>query len=110
MGRFEIDEDGDWIDTTYPICAPFAGEEQQYRVVDEQVVRDHLTTLESSHAELLEALKYIQEMLAFYEGSEQKLEGADTLVAVINAQGSDGDFQMMLSEARQAIARATEEK
>ena len=68
------------------------------------------STLESSHAELLEALKYIQEMLAFYEGSEEKLKGADTLVAVINAQGSDGDFQMMLSEARQAITRATEEK
>lgn len=69
-----------------------------------------MATLESSHAELLEALKFIKDMLAFYEGSEEKLEGADTLVAVINAQGSDGDFQMMLSEARQAIKNAEEKQ
>ena len=74
------------------------------------VKADYLATLESSHADLLGALKSIKDMLAFYEGSEEKLKGSDTLVAVINAQGSDGDFQMMLSEARQAIKRAEEEK
>jgi len=66
--------------------------------------------VESSHAELLGALKFIKELLAFYEGSEQKLKGAETLVAIINAQGSDGDFQMMLSEARQAIKKAEEKQ
>jgi len=71
---------------------------------------DRIEALEASHAELLGALKSIKDMLAFYEGSEEKLEGVETLVAVINAQGSDGDFQMMLSEARQAIKNAEEVK
>jgi len=79
--------------------------------VDGGWIRDiDYTPLESSHAELLGALKFIKDMLAFYEGSEQKLEGVENLVAVINAQGSDGDFQMMLSEARQALKSAEEVK
>ena len=71
---------------------------------------DRIESLESSHAELLGALKFVKDMLAFYEGSEETLNGTETLVAIINAQGSDGDFQMMLSEARQAIKRAEEVK
>lgn len=69
-----------------------------------------LHSLESSHAELLETLKSIEAMLFFHEGSEEKLSADSNPVVVINAQGSDGDFQMMISEARQAIKNAEEKQ
>ena len=70
----------------------------------------HLTTLKSSHAELLEALKDIKDMLAFYEGSDQNVGGRTNPVVLINAEYPGGDFPAMLSFARQAIERASEVK
>lgn len=69
-----------------------------------------IATLESSHAELLEALKEIRDILAFHEGSDQKLGDRKNPVVLINAEYPGGDFPAMLSFAREAITRATEEK
>lgn len=64
-----------------------------------------IATLESSHAELLEALKAIYEILAFYEGSEEKPMDISNHVVLINAEPPDGDFQTMLSVAVNALAK-----
>lgn len=67
-----------------------------------------ITTLETSHAELLGALKAVYEILAFYEGSEEILCGVDNPLVVINAEPLNGDFPSMLIAARKAITRAEE--
>ena len=75
-----------------------------------EYLRQRITTLESSHAELLEALKRIYGTLSFYEDSEEKLDGIKNRVVLINAEGPEGDFQDMLLWAREALKRAEEEK
>lgn len=71
---------------------------------------ERVKALESSHAELLEALLAIHETLSFYEDSEEKLEGIKNHVVLINAEPPDGDFQTMLSVAVNALAKLAMEK
>ena len=69
-----------------------------------------IKALESSHAELLEALKEIRDILAFHEGSDQKLGDRKNPVVLINAEYPGGDFPAMLSFARKAIKNAEEKQ
>ena len=64
------------------------------------------------HAALVKAAEHVEDILGFYEGSEEKirytLSGQPVKdgnpVVQINAQGPEGDFQTMLAMTRDALA------
>ncbi len=58
----------------------------------------------NGHEALLEALRHVEDILGFHEGSEEKVTETGKPVIWINAQGKDGDFQIMLAKVRAAIA------
>tara|TARA_Y100000310_G_scaffold341878_1_gene442685 strand:- start:56 stop:340 length:285 start_codon:yes stop_codon:yes gene_type:complete len=54
-------------------------------------------------ARLMEAIVTVMETLEFHEGSEKVMTEGGNPVVWINAQGEDGDFQVMLATLRRAL-------
>lgn len=63
--------------------------------------------IETAHTHIAAAL----DLLEFHEGSEKFIDGPDSnRVVWINAEGADGDFQVVLDLLRSALAAMKKEK
>jgi hypothetical protein len=61
---------------------------------------------EAINKELVEVLEHAEDILGFQEGSEEKITPEGRPVIWVNAQGPDGDFQIMLAKIRTVLKRA----
>ena len=62
---------------------------------------------EALNRDMREALEHAEDILGFQEGSEEKQTPEGRPVIWINAQGPDGDFQIMLAKIRAVLKKAT---
>lgn len=77
MARYELNElDGGWLDTTQP-CGPDGGmraaedgQEELFACAEEYEVVAYMSTLESSHAELLEAAQGLVRMPSMHDDKQ----------------------------------------
>ena len=63
------------------------------------------TALEEENEKLRSAISSALELLAFHEGSEEKITEDGNPVIWINANGPDGDFQTILRTLREAVGQ-----
>ena len=61
--------------------------------------------LAERYAALVKAAEHVEDILGFYEGSEEVIDEGGLPAIRLNAQGPEGDFQTMLAMTRDALAK-----
>ena len=84
-----------------------AGDSREVEYILASSLPGSVEQIETAHTHIAAAL----DLLEFHEGSEKFIDGPDSnRVVWINAEGADGDFQVVLDLLRSALAAMKKEK